>query len=26
LHAAMDPRLWELFLATCGMPDDDMLL
>ena len=26
LHAALEPRLWELFLATCGMPDDDMLL
>ncbi|WP_112140461.1 FAD-dependent oxidoreductase [Glycomyces dulcitolivorans] len=26
LHAALEPRLWELFLATCGMPNDDMLL
>ncbi|WIY00776.1 NAD(P)/FAD-dependent oxidoreductase [Amycolatopsis mongoliensis] len=26
LHAALEPRSWELFLATCGMPDDDMLL
>ena len=26
LHAALEPQLWELFLATCGMPDDDMLL
>jgi 2-polyprenyl-6-methoxyphenol hydroxylase-like FAD-dependent oxidoreductase len=26
LYAALEPRLWELFLATCGMPDDDMLL
>jgi len=26
LHTALEPRLWELFLATCGMPDDDMLL
>lgn len=26
LHAALEPALWELFLATCGMPDDDMLL
>ncbi|GAA2652835.1 monooxygenase [Paractinoplanes durhamensis] len=26
LHAALEPRLWELFLATCGMPDEDMLL
>ncbi|MBK3627957.1 FAD-dependent monooxygenase [Streptomyces sp. MBT49] len=26
LHAALEPRLWELFLATCGMPSDDMLL
>jgi 2-polyprenyl-6-methoxyphenol hydroxylase-like FAD-dependent oxidoreductase len=26
LHAALEPRLWELFLATSGMPNDDMLL
>lgn len=26
LYAALEPRLWELFLATSGMPDDDMLL
>ena len=26
LHAALEPRLWELFLATCGMPSEDMLL
>ncbi|WP_328825874.1 FAD-dependent monooxygenase [Streptomyces sp. NBC_00252] len=26
LHAALEPRLWDLFLATCGMPSDDMLL
>jgi 2-polyprenyl-6-methoxyphenol hydroxylase-like FAD-dependent oxidoreductase len=26
LHAALEPPLWELFLATSGMPDDDMLL
>ncbi|WP_316783578.1 FAD-dependent oxidoreductase [Streptomyces sasae] len=26
LHAALEPRLWELFLATCGMPSQDMLL
>lgn len=26
LHTALEPRLWELFLATCGMPSDDMLL
>ncbi|WP_083898459.1 FAD-dependent oxidoreductase [Nocardia vinacea] len=26
LHAALEPRLWELFLATSGRPTDDMLL
>ncbi|MGW5367911.1 FAD-dependent oxidoreductase [Streptomyces sp. NPDC004009] len=26
LHAALEPSLWELFLATCGMPSEDMLL
>ncbi|MGW3103504.1 FAD-dependent oxidoreductase [Streptomyces sp. NPDC001100] len=26
LHAALEPRLWELFLATCGMPSEDMML
>ncbi|MBV7699999.1 NAD(P)/FAD-dependent oxidoreductase [Streptomyces sp. TRM70350] len=26
LYAALEPRLWELFLATSGMPNDDMLL
>ncbi|POX45534.1 NAD(P)/FAD-dependent oxidoreductase [Streptomyces sp. Ru72] len=26
LHAAPEPRLWGLFLATSGMPNDDMLL
>lgn len=26
LYAALEPELWELFLATSGMPDDDMLL
>jgi len=26
LHAALEPRLWELFLATSGRPTDNMLL
>ncbi|PXX07264.1 FAD-dependent oxidoreductase [Mycolicibacterium moriokaense] len=26
LHAALEPRLWALFLAASGMPRDDMLL
>ncbi|MGC9539266.1 FAD-dependent oxidoreductase [Streptomyces sp. UG1] len=26
LYAALEPELWELFLATSGMPNDDMLL
>lgn len=26
LHTALEPRLWRLFLATSGMPREDMLL
>lgn len=26
LHTALEPQLWELFLATSGMPREDMLL